>query len=409
MGLKNNKISLKKEEETKKFKLIISKNIEKQIRRLCSKFPTQEWSGPLFFSVKEGSIMDVESLVIEALDLFPADLGSGSYTEYDNMDRVNAKLYSHQEYMDDKDLLEASIGHIHSHNSMSSFFSGTDDTELVSHAKNHDYYLSLIVNNNMQCVAKICEVVEIINIQKVIGRNGIPIVTEKRSDGVIKYDAIIEFEESKRIEDEFFEKAMDALDEYVKTKKPVYQPVAYSNGYTSGYQNGYKQSYNPITRGYGMAQPGFNLNSNPKPAQFVQRNFLDDIIEEPQIEIKNKLVGNSEDLALAILSGWALDEEFNYDSPLLVDIEEFLDLIQKDRTLMPLLETSLRPYIIKHSDKILAICKDYSIPASNVDGVIKQIEYSLEAELAPWNVDYYNPNQIGIINSVIGIVKSLNK
>lgn len=390
----SNTIPLKKDEEAKKFKLIISKNIEKQIRRLCSKFPTKEWSGPLFFIEKEGSILDVESLVIEAIDLFPADLGSGSYTEYDNMDRINSKLYSHQEYMDDKDLLEASVGHIHSHNTMGSFFSSTDDTEIMSHAKNHDYYLSLIVNNNMQCVAKICEVVEIIDIKKVIGRNGIPIITEKKSDGVIKYDAIIEFEESKRIEDEFFEKAMDALDEFVKTK---IQPTnLYGNNFY------YKNLTHP-------SDYGFNNKNTSISQQYIQRDLLDDLPDSNPFIKPNKLVGNSEDLALAVLSGWALDEKFNYEEPTLFYIEEFIDLIQKDGTILSLIETSLRPYINKYSDKILAICKDYNIPASNVDGIIKQIEYSLEAELAPWNADYYSQEQVDIINSIITILKSLNK
>ena len=390
----SNTIPLKKDEEAKKFKLIISKNIEKQIRRLCSKFPTKEWSGPLFFIEKEGSILDVESLVIEAIDLFPADLGSGSYTEYDNMDRINSKLYSHQEYMDDKDLLEASVGHIHSHNTMGSFFSPTDDTEIVSHAKNHDYYLSLIVNNNMQCVAKICEVVEIIDIKKVIGRNGIPVVTEKKSDGVIKYDAIIEFEESKRIEDEFFEKAMDALDEFVKTK---IQP-------TNLYGNNFYSKY--LTR---PSDYGFNNKNTSISQQYIQRDLLDDLPDSNPFIKPNKLVSNSEDLALAVLSGWVLDEKFNYEEPTLVYIEEFIDLIQKDGTILSLIETSLKPYINKYSDKILAICKDYNIPASNVDGIIKQIEYSLEAELAPWNADYYSQEQVDIINSIITILKSLNK
>jgi hypothetical protein len=389
-----NTIPLKKDEEAKKFKLIISKNIEKQIRRLCSKFPTKEWSGNLFFIEKEGSILDIESLVIEAIDLFPADLGNGSYTEYDNMDRINSKLYSHQEYMDDKDILEASVGHIHSHNTMGSFFSPTDDTEITSHAKNHDYYLSLIVNNNMQCVAKICEVVEIIDIKKVIGRNGIPIITEKKSDGVIKYDAIIEFEEPKRIEDEFFEKAMDALDEFIKTK---IQPTnLYGNNFY------YKDLTHP-------SDYSFNKKNTSISQQYIQRDLLDDLPDSNPFIKPNKLVGNSEDLALAVLSGWALDEKFNYEEPTLVDIEEFIDLIQKDGTILLLIETSLKPYINKYSDKILAICKDYNIPASNVDGIIKQIEYSLEAELAPWNADYYNQEQVGIINSIIIILKSLNK
>jgi len=376
MNIQKPKIPLKKEEETKKFKLIISKDIEKKIRRLCSAFNDKEWSGPLFFKETSGSIMDVESLVIEAVDLFPADLGSASYTEYDNMDRINTNLYSHQEYMDDKDLLEASIGHIHSHNTMPSFFSGTDDTELVSHAKNHDYYLSLIVNNNMQCVAKICETVEIINTQKIIGRNKIPTIIEKKSSGVIKYDAIIEFENSEKIEDEYFEKAMSALEKHISIKTAKsYQP-----GYGSFDIQQYKNTY------------GNKFATN---------------ITSPESK-KNKFVGNSEDLAIAILSGWIFEEEFNYESPTLIDFEEFVDFFVKDQEAFVDLQKTLPEYIYKYIDKIHAICKDYNIPAKTVKEIIEQIEFSFDAELAPWNSDYYNPMQVITINKIINVLKSLN-
>lgn len=46
-------------------------------------------------------------------------------------------------------LEECRIGHIHSHNTMGVFFSGTDWGELEDNAPNHNYYLSLIVNNFM--------------------------------------------------------------------------------------------------------------------------------------------------------------------------------------------------------------------------------------------------------------------
>lgn len=385
-------IPLKKEEETKKFKLIISKNIEKQIRRLCTKFPTKEWSGQLFFIEKEGNISNVESLVIEAIDLFPADLGSSTYTEYDNMDRINTNSYSHQEYMDEKNILEASIGHIHSHNAMGVFFSGTDANEIATHAKMHDYYLSLIVNNNMDCVAQICETVEIVTIKRITGRNGVVVTDEKRSDGVIKYDAIIEFEAAKPLEDILFEKALTALDKFVATKiaKPI-QSYSYPN-------------YGKVINNYASGANLYNKKkpmNNSKPA-FKQKDFLDD--SETFMPIK--ITQNSEDLALAILSGWAMDSEFNYETPLLVDIEEFIDMVGRDKVILSEF-SGIRQYVESNSDKILAICKDYSIPAGDISGVIKQIEYSLDSELAPWNTDYYTYEQRGIINSCIAAIKTI--
>lgn len=47
---------------------------------------------------------------------------------------------------------------IHSHNNMSVFFSGTDVSELEDNAPNHEYYLSLIVNNKGDKQAKVCHV-----------------------------------------------------------------------------------------------------------------------------------------------------------------------------------------------------------------------------------------------------------
>lgn len=48
------------------------------------------------------------------------------------------------------------IGHIHSHNSMSVFFSGTDTDELKENAPLHNFYLSLIVNNKIETCCKLC-------------------------------------------------------------------------------------------------------------------------------------------------------------------------------------------------------------------------------------------------------------
>jgi len=47
------------------------------------------------------------------------------------------------------------IGHIHSHNTMGVFFSGTDMSELNDNSASHNFYLSLIVNNFMDFTAKV--------------------------------------------------------------------------------------------------------------------------------------------------------------------------------------------------------------------------------------------------------------
>lgn len=62
--------------------------------------------------------------------------------------------------MDNPELLDYKVGHIHSHHDMQVFFSGTDNMELMDNAPNHNHYLSLIINNKNEMVARIAYVVK---------------------------------------------------------------------------------------------------------------------------------------------------------------------------------------------------------------------------------------------------------
>ena len=70
------------------------------------------------------------------------DIGSTAYTEF----KESADVIS---YRIEKDLLDEDIyeGLIHSHNSMSTFFSSTDCSTLVEEGTNMNHFVSLIVNN----------------------------------------------------------------------------------------------------------------------------------------------------------------------------------------------------------------------------------------------------------------------
>lgn len=76
--------------------------------------------------------------------------GTTTYTEYDYGDENLIGFL-----MDNMERRMDRIGHIHSHNTMNVFFSGTDEEELIGNSFNHDYYLSFIVNNYMDVTAKI--------------------------------------------------------------------------------------------------------------------------------------------------------------------------------------------------------------------------------------------------------------
>lgn len=125
-----------------------------QIQYLCKNISKVEWSGALFYTT-EGSIQKPETFKITLKTILPLDMGSKAYTEY-NLD---------ERFMDfiEEDFEERSLwklGHIHSHNTMDVFFSGTDMAELNDNAPAHNFYLSLIVNNYMDFMAKVAFIAE---------------------------------------------------------------------------------------------------------------------------------------------------------------------------------------------------------------------------------------------------------
>ena len=128
--------------------LKITKEFNHFVNYLCKKINNIEWSGVLFFE-SEGEINTSEGVIITPIDIYPMDMGSSAYTEYDFSEEVFDYYEKHPERFGMK------YGHIHSHHSMGAFFSGTDSQELIDNCVNHSYYISVIVNNNEDIVAKI--------------------------------------------------------------------------------------------------------------------------------------------------------------------------------------------------------------------------------------------------------------
>jgi hypothetical protein len=131
-----------------KIKVDVPEDVVKKIRYLCRLMPKEEWSGVLFYEV-EGTIRNVPEMKIILKDIFLMDRGSSAYTSF----TWDEDIVTFQ--MDNPHLLEYKIGHIHSHNVMQVFFSGTDWSELNDNCPNHNFYLSVIVNNYMDVTAKV--------------------------------------------------------------------------------------------------------------------------------------------------------------------------------------------------------------------------------------------------------------
>lgn len=139
-----------------------------KIHYLCNKIDRVEWSGILLYSVK-GSIKEPKDMELHVEDIIPMDKRSAGYTEYEYNKRslfdINKFDDKHIDYIEEMceehpEVLTWKIGHIHSHNSMSVFFSGTDMEEIKGNSKSHNFYLSLIVNNNMDTIAKVVSYAE---------------------------------------------------------------------------------------------------------------------------------------------------------------------------------------------------------------------------------------------------------
>lgn len=132
-------INLVQKSGTYNYKLIIPVEVEKKIRFACQKVWSTEWSGTLFFT-HEGSFEN-NDLVIRCVDIYIMDIGTQAYTEFDMNPDVIAYMCENPE------LLDCQMGLIHSHNNMSTFFSGTDTATLKEEGRDRNNFVSLIVNN----------------------------------------------------------------------------------------------------------------------------------------------------------------------------------------------------------------------------------------------------------------------
>lgn len=132
---------------TTTYKMVIPREVEEKIRYICRKVWKDEWSGILFYTV-EGSFKD-GSLIIKCRDIYVMDIGSVTYTEFDMSPDVVSYMANNSE------LLDCQMGLIHSHNNMSTFFSGTDIRTLEEEGLDRNHFVSLIVNNQGSYTAAI--------------------------------------------------------------------------------------------------------------------------------------------------------------------------------------------------------------------------------------------------------------
>lgn len=122
-------------------KIEITDYLERKIRILANLYPTLEWSGPLFYRIKKND--SFESRTYEAIDALPLNFGSSSYTNFCSDDIRLPEFIVRNGYDEDG----IYIGLIHSHNTMGTNASSTDEKTILVECNERGTFMSLIVNN----------------------------------------------------------------------------------------------------------------------------------------------------------------------------------------------------------------------------------------------------------------------
>lgn len=184
------KKNIKLIKNTTSYKMNIPADVEAKIRHLCSIIHDVEWSGILFYTCK-GSF-EKGDFEVTCVDICVMDIGNSGYTEFiDSPDIATYRI--------DNDLLgDIHEGLIHSHNKMSTFFSGTDLSTLEKEGSTSNHFVSLIVNNSGNYTAAVTrrivtETKEVIKIKSKTNKyyntfDDKKIVLEKNKDNIEEID-----------------------------------------------------------------------------------------------------------------------------------------------------------------------------------------------------------------------------
>lgn len=139
-------IKEKKVKHPELFKIVLSEQLETKIRTYCALSPEREWSGVLFYKF-EGTFKD--GITILANDMYLMDQGTAAHTEFD----LNEPEITR--YMVFEGLTDHCIGLLHSHQSFQAFYSGEDASTLRQYGTEMNNFVSLVVNNAGQYVARV--------------------------------------------------------------------------------------------------------------------------------------------------------------------------------------------------------------------------------------------------------------
>jgi hypothetical protein len=245
----------------KKGRLILTNEVLAQIFFHHSSIGSVEWSGILLYEVVSGSPADPDNFVLKAKHIFLMDIGTSGFTAYDT-DGDIVDIYDNI-----PEAMEMKIGQIHTHHTMSAFFSGTDTEELNDNVDKHNYYLSLIVNFSGNYTAKVAFLMEKKTVSTIsyMDDSGQPSEfvdeTEGKSMGLIEMDIVMDYH------NDFFYKRLKEIkddkkkkEEAAKAKKSTSEITRFGQGtktVNGGRNMGMGKSFtdNSISRRTGIVSP----------------------------------------------------------------------------------------------------------------------------------------------------------
>jgi hypothetical protein len=140
------------------FSVHLSERVVSEIRDLHQKFKNLEWSGIIFYTQEgEGNLDNPEiPMHFDVKYILPLNLGVSTYTGF-RMDssKIAKAVAQFESDMDDEgvNLFGVNRGLIHTHHSMSTYFSGEDNDELATSSQAHLKYLSVITNHKEDHIA----------------------------------------------------------------------------------------------------------------------------------------------------------------------------------------------------------------------------------------------------------------
>jgi len=213
-------------------KLILSDKVKEYIDCLHRQIGATEWSGMLFYKIESGNIKTMKDVVFKSDFIYPRDIGNAAYTETIATEDVSDAYDIYENGID------CSVGLVHSHHNMQTFFSGTDTDELITNAKLYNYYVSLIVNFDGKYCAKIAfpGKQKYSSTTTLTDSDGKPynVTTAGESDVIFIGDLDVEYNRKELEIEEWLDLKIKALQE-AKKPKPF---VPINNGFV---QNGYVQ------------------------------------------------------------------------------------------------------------------------------------------------------------------------